>query len=124
MRYGTDCYGCGMMVLTPMEGMSGMLKVGGIAAGAGGTLFTLFYLSKMKNRVVDDLAEVVLARSEQVRGTREHVSAARSRQTSPRPGRTLGRINGARDVQGGAPLDVRQDAIVDGTALLEILRVG
>ena len=38
-----------------MEGMSGMLKVGAIAAGAGGTLFTLFYLSKIKNRVVDDL---------------------------------------------------------------------
>ena len=44
-----------MMVLTPMEGMGAMLQVGAIAAGAGGTLFTLWYLSKIKNRVVDDL---------------------------------------------------------------------
>lgn len=47
--------GIGIMMLTPMEGMQAMLKIGGLVAGVAGTLATLFYLSKMNNRVVDDL---------------------------------------------------------------------
>jgi type IV pilus assembly protein PilC len=47
--------GCGMMMLSPMKGMQMMLQNGAVVAGAGGTLATLFYLMKIKNRVVDDL---------------------------------------------------------------------
>jgi type IV pilus assembly protein PilC len=47
--------GCAIMMLTPMEGMGGMLKIGGMTAGVCGMLSTLFYLTKINNRVVDDL---------------------------------------------------------------------
>ena len=44
-----------MMCLTPMKGMGMMLLWGAYAAGGAGTLSTLWYLTKIKNRVVDDL---------------------------------------------------------------------
>jgi len=44
-----------MMCLTPMEDMGFMLLMGGQVALGCGTLTTLFYLSKIKTRVVDDL---------------------------------------------------------------------
>jgi type IV pilus assembly protein PilC len=44
-----------MMCLTPMEGMEFMLIMGAQVALGAGTLSTLFYLSKIKHRVVDDL---------------------------------------------------------------------
>lgn len=47
--------GCAIMMLTPMEGMQMMLKIGAMAAGVCGTLSTLFYLTKINHRVVDDL---------------------------------------------------------------------
>jgi type IV pilus assembly protein PilC len=47
----------GMMImcLTPMEGMGGMLQLGAGVAGGVGTLALLWYLTKIKGRVVDDL---------------------------------------------------------------------
>lgn len=47
--------GCAIMMLAPMDGMRGMLQVGGGAALVVGALCVLFYLTKIKNRVVDDL---------------------------------------------------------------------
>jgi len=44
-----------MMCLTPMEGMGKMLLWGAYAAGAVGALATLWYVTKIKTRVVDDL---------------------------------------------------------------------
>jgi type IV pilus assembly protein PilC len=45
--------GLGIMCLTPM--MSEMLSLGAIVAGVVGVLCVLFYLTKINNRVVDDL---------------------------------------------------------------------
>ena len=47
----------GMMImcLTPMEGMEGMLKLGAMVSGGVGTLCLLWYITKIKTRVVDDL---------------------------------------------------------------------
>jgi type IV pilus assembly protein PilC len=47
--------GIAIMMLSPMEGMSKMLQYGAITSGVAGALATLFYLSKINNRVVDDL---------------------------------------------------------------------
>ena len=44
-----------MMCLTPMEDMGFMLLLGAEVAGGAGILATLFYLSKIKHRIVDDL---------------------------------------------------------------------
>lgn len=47
----------GMMVmcLAPMEGMGGMLQIGAGMAGSVGMMALGWYMSKIKNRVVDDL---------------------------------------------------------------------
>jgi type IV pilus assembly protein PilC len=47
--------GLAIMMLTPMEGMQMMLKIGAMTAGVCGMLSTLFYLTKINHRVVDDL---------------------------------------------------------------------
>jgi type IV pilus assembly protein PilC len=47
--------GIAILMLAPMDGMEGMVKIGGISSLILGTLMTLFYLTKIKNRVVDDL---------------------------------------------------------------------
>jgi type IV pilus assembly protein PilC len=47
--------GIAIMMLSPMEGMGKMLQYGAITSGVAGMLATLFYLSKINNRVVDDL---------------------------------------------------------------------
>jgi type IV pilus assembly protein PilC len=47
----------GMMImcLTPMKDMGGMLRIGAYVAGAVGVLCMLWYVTKIKQRVVDDL---------------------------------------------------------------------
>lgn len=47
--------GGAIMMLAPMEGMSGMLKIGAMTSGVCGMMAALWYFTKINNRVVDDL---------------------------------------------------------------------